>query len=345
MYELYWTSSQIRARAHPNLILAQKFLSQIYHSSDPSALISNACPVAYADRLRIRQPGDSGFALGPHVDGGSVERWEENGYGGVYDAIFRGQWEEYDPWESSCRVPVRSDLYNSAGGCSMYRMFQGWVALSNIAPGEGHLKVLPLLQMATAYFLLRPFFNATIVKDPSSNCYLDSSNWSPEPVPTPTLQGAVPGAGQELNAVLHPHLDLNNSMTSVPSVKPGDYVVWHSDTVHAVDTTHNGSTDSSVLYIPTCPLTMSNAKYMARQRDSFWLGKPAPDFPGSGGVGPEYGSIWGSDREGAMWGLSTAVLGVEGRRGMGLEKWDEAETETHGEAEVVRQANKILGFE
>ena len=78
-------------------------------------------PVAYADRLRIRQPGDAGFALGPHVDSGSCERWEENGYGrgGVYNEIFQGNWETYDPWESSCRLPVVSDLYNGAGGCSV----------------------------------------------------------------------------------------------------------------------------------------------------------------------------------------------------------------------------------
>ncbi len=62
-------------------------------------LISTEIPVAYADRLRIRQPGNAKFALGPHVDGGSAERWEKEGYGkgGVYDRIFEGKWEDFDP--------------------------------------------------------------------------------------------------------------------------------------------------------------------------------------------------------------------------------------------------------
>lgn len=93
-----------------------------WHSKDPSAMISTRQPLVYADRLRIRQPGDAGFALGPHVDGGSVERWEPEGYGlgNVYDKIWQGRWEEYDPWEASCRLPVEADLYEGAGACCKY---------------------------------------------------------------------------------------------------------------------------------------------------------------------------------------------------------------------------------
>ena len=45
----------------------------LWHSVKDGALISTRQPLSYADRVRIRQPGDSGFALGPHVDSGSVE--------------------------------------------------------------------------------------------------------------------------------------------------------------------------------------------------------------------------------------------------------------------------------
>jgi len=41
--------------------------------------VSTTTPVSYYDRLRIRFPGDSVFALGPHIDGGSLERWEDPG--------------------------------------------------------------------------------------------------------------------------------------------------------------------------------------------------------------------------------------------------------------------------
>lgn len=75
VYELYWSPSQVLARAHPSLLRTQAFLMSHWHSANKSARISTSHPVAYADRLRIRQPGDVGFALGPHVDGGSCERW------------------------------------------------------------------------------------------------------------------------------------------------------------------------------------------------------------------------------------------------------------------------------
>ena len=232
VYELYWSPSQILARAHPNLLRTQSFLMSHWHSRDSEALISTAHPTTYADRLRIRQPGDAGFALGPHVDGGSCERWEEDGYGRgkVYEAIFEGRWEEYDPWESSCRLPVVSDLYNGAGACSMFRMFQGWLSMSTTGPREGTLMVNPLLGKATAYYLLRPFFSPKRARGEAyGSAFLESNNWTMEQETTSVLQGATPSHCQELNTVLHPHLDLEHSMVHVPEVNPGDYVAWHCD--------------------------------------------------------------------------------------------------------------------
>ena len=280
VYELYWSPSQILARAHPNLLKTQAFLMSHWHSADKSAMISTDHPVSYADRLRIRQPGDAGFALGPHCDAGSVERWEENGYGrgGVYQSIFKGEWEAYDPWESSCRLPVVSDLYNGPGGCSMFRMFQGWLSMSETGPGEGTLMVNPLLSKATAYSLLRPFFNAKNA-DGNSPAWLESNNWELEGPMSSHLHGAVPGTCQELNAVMHPHLRLETSMVHVPRVKPGDYVAWHCDTIHAVDKMHAGNSDASVMYIPACPLTETNAEYLVRQRETFLEGKDYSSLP------------------------------------------------------------------
>ena len=225
-----------------------------WHSSNKSARISTSHPVTYADRLRIRQPGDAGFALGPHVDGGSCERWEEDGYGrgGVYSEIFRGNWEVYDPWESSCRLPIASDLYNGPGGCSMFRMFQGWLSMSTTSPGEGTLKVNPLLAKATAYFLLRPFFQPTRSPSDVGPAFLDANNWRFEDEPTSVLQGAVPSNCQELNDVLHPHLGLENTMVHVPQVRPGDYVAWHCDSKSGFSTNvFDGFTLTLVSY-PRC---------------------------------------------------------------------------------------------
>lgn len=220
------------------MLAAQKFLLSLWNSSDSTQPISLSQPIIYADRVRIRQPGDSQFALGPHADGGSVERWEPNGYGikGVYDSIFQGKWEEYDPFESSTRVPAVSDLYHSGGNCSMFRMFQAWLAMSHTAPGEGTLMVNPLIKLTTAYFLLRPFFEPIKTlpegkEDQYTAEYLSPENWRliPADKMTTELHGARPSLGQEMTEILHPHLDLKNTMVHMPKINPGDYVAWHCD--------------------------------------------------------------------------------------------------------------------
>lgn len=99
----------------------------MWHSSSPATQLSVQHPLTYADRLRVRLPGDSGFALGAHVDGGSLERWEDPQYSAVYNKIFRGEWEDYDAYDARHRVTATMDLYNGAGSCAMFRMWQGWV--------------------------------------------------------------------------------------------------------------------------------------------------------------------------------------------------------------------------
>ncbi|KAL8778291.1 MAG: hypothetical protein Q9213_007478 [Squamulea squamosa] len=341
VYELYWSPSQVLARAHPNILRAQSFLMSHWHSalksSNTSSLISSSHPVSYADRLRIRQPGDSAFALGPHVDGGSCERWEPSGYGsgGVYDQIFKGNWEGYNPWEMSSRILVKSDLYNGPGGCSMYRMFQGWVAMSEIRRGHGHLKVCPMVKEAMAYMLLRPFFVPR--KDEQDPEYLDLANWTLEDPVSSTLQGAVPASGQELNTELHPHLALEDTMVHVPKVQPGDYVAWHCDAIHAVDSTHTGTSDSSVLYIPACPLTEANAEYLSRQRETFAEGTPAPDFPSGEGESEHRGRL---TPEYVMKNIS-----LKAQRAMGLAAFNTKQRDIlNRERATLQKANRILGF-
>jgi hypothetical protein len=57
------------------------------------------------------------------------------------------------------------------------------------------------------------------------------------------LDGGYAGPGPKPE--LHPHLRLEQSMTSVPKVYPGDAVFWHCDVVHAVETEHKGTSDSA----------------------------------------------------------------------------------------------------
>lgn len=43
----------------------------------------------------------------------------------------------------------------------------------------------------------------------------------------------------------HPHMQLEETMISIPDVHPGDTVFWHCDAVHAVETEHTGNEDSA----------------------------------------------------------------------------------------------------
>ena len=238
--------------------------------------------------------------------------------------------------------------------------------MSQTGPNEGTLLVNPLLQLSTAYCLLRPFFEPiaqaeTPITGHYSEGFLDPDNWTlkSDSAMTSELQGANPGHAQELNQVLHPHLDLQKTMVHIPDIKPGDYVVWHCDSkrlsnshlitrqtppltlsllaIHAVDKVHMGTSDSSVMYIPVCPVTEGNAEYLARQRDTFLQGLPGPDFPGGKG-------------ESEHFGRPTDVylrrnVAMEGLRAMGMERLSRMDwVETPGARKVVQMANSALGF-
>jgi len=101
--------------------------------------------------------------------------------------------------------------------------------MSTTSAGEGTLMVNPLLSRATAYFLLRPFFQAKKNASDTGPAFLDSNNWALEDETSSVLQGAVPSNCQELNHILHPHLELGSTMVHIAKVRPGDYVAWHCD--------------------------------------------------------------------------------------------------------------------
>ncbi|KAJ7210510.1 DUF1479-domain-containing protein [Mycena pura] len=278
VYELYNTASQMRARTNPNVLETQRVLLSLWH--DHSGDVSLDTPISYFDRLRIRFPGDTKFALGPHVDAGSIERWEDPEYRRCFRKILEGgsAWRQHDPYTATPRVHAKQDLYNAPNQCSIFRPWQGWTALSSTGPGEGTLRVLPMLKLATAYWMLRPFFRA---RHPAAS--LEWHDWNELDLDAPGFAGCGMGTGLELSDATHPHLRLAKTMISVPRVEPGDQVYWHCDMIHAVESHHGGKEDSSVMYIPAVPLTLDNAQYLRDQRSNFRAGLPAPDFPGGPG--------------------------------------------------------------
>ncbi|KDQ15639.1 hypothetical protein BOTBODRAFT_108165 [Botryobasidium botryosum FD-172 SS1] len=337
VFEIYWSKSQIEARSHPHVLSTQTWLSSLWQVNpdtipEPNPLISLSTPLSYVDRLRIRLPGDAKFALGPHIDGGSLERWEDEGYRRCYKNILEGRWREHDAFDIGARLYANSDLYNGSSQCGVFRSFQGWLSLSNTGPNEGTLRVYPNLLLSSAYVLLRPFFKAVKPLDSANSRedYLEASNWTLDLAST-EFPNSVMGRGQELNEITHPHLRLENTMVSVPRVKPGDMVFWHCDGVHAVESVHRGEGDSSVLYIPAAPLTEKNMDYTARLAHAFLSGSPPEDFPGGKG-----------EAEFVDRGNPANFLTVEGARAMALKEFEEWPGMNASDKRAIEHANRLI---
>ncbi|CAM0139195.1 hypothetical protein VKS41_002405 [Umbelopsis sp. WA50703] len=308
VWELYWTKGQVAARSHPNFMAVSNALNNIWHASEEAA-IDLSTNVTYCDRLRIRQPGDTSFALGEHVDGGSVERWEDPEYRKSYQAILNGEWEKYDPFDATHRVDATMDMYDCSGGCSMFRSFQGWVSLSDVkSPDGGTLKVCPLIKETTSYMIMRPLLSD--LKDSSD------------------MGGSRPGSQQLMSEEQHPHII--KTMVPVPEVHPGDCVFWSADTVHAVEKECHNPTDSSVFYIPVAPLCSINSKYLKRQRDCFDGGYTPADFPGN------HCELDFDDR------AKPEDLTDLGKFGMGYSRFEATATMTEGQKQAIKIANSHL---
>ncbi|CAE7174110.1 unnamed protein product [Rhizoctonia solani] len=201
VFELYWSRPQVLARSHPNLLKTTQAMLSLFEAG-PEDEVSLSTPLSYADRLRIRLPGDAKFALGPHIDGGGLERWEDVEYRKCYTEILAGNWRNHDSFKIGPRLNANSDLYHAPNQCSVFRGFQGWLALSETGPNEGTLRTYPLLRESVAYVIMRPFFRPVrpILTNSPSLEDLSPSNWVMD-LETTDFPGAVPGSGQELNAV------------------------------------------------------------------------------------------------------------------------------------------------
>ncbi|KAF7365656.1 Duf1479 domain protein [Mycena venus] len=132
VFELYNTRSQIRARTHPSILETQRVLLSLWHDHSGAGEARLDTPISYFDRLRIRFAGDAKFALGPHVDGGSIERWEDLTYRSCFRNILAGGsgWKTHDPYDAAPRVHAIQDLYSAPSQCSIFRPWQGWTVMS-----------------------------------------------------------------------------------------------------------------------------------------------------------------------------------------------------------------------
>ncbi|KAI0057191.1 DUF1479-domain-containing protein [Artomyces pyxidatus] len=311
-FHLYWTKAQVLARAHPNVLKASSWLNELYHVKNTSGIegVDLSTPLTYADRFRIRHPGVAWEVHPPHVDGGSIERWEDETFRTCFADILSGDWRKHDPYDLENRINAKSSLYGRPGQASIFRTFQGWLALGPTGPHQGTIRFFPDVLLSNAYLILRPFFS--LKPTPVTENNLDAQNWQfdiskPD---FPGIYGRDSGfTGPRPNDGSHPHLRLNETMTSVPEVNGGDMVFWHCDLVHSVETEHNGSGDSAVMYIPAVPTTPQNSEYVKRQRETFVKGVTPPDFEKTSPES-EYGA-----------GIATPddIVGIVGKKAMGFQ--------------------------
>ena len=295
IFGIYWSPAQIWARQDPAMALVRQYLNDVWDFYDTNVDTKEADEVdqeisptnrsrptnithaslTYADRIRRREPGDSSLGLSPHVDSGSVERWMESNYRhGVYQDIFGSSsqnqegkisWdpasflEEYTPTAYRTEHRMLVEEIPSPAVCSVFRTFQGWLALTPQGAGDGTLQLLPSV-LAMPYILLRAMQDDVAQDD---------------------LCGAAPGRALTVSPHWHPLLyDAHGKslLVSVPQMQPGDTVWWHPDTVHAVEDRHQGSDYSNVLYVAAVPDCGKNRAFLSQQRDAFLEGKSCPDF-------------------------------------------------------------------
>ncbi|KAJ9634474.1 hypothetical protein H2204_006299 [Knufia peltigerae] len=324
-WNVYWTEPQVQIRSHPAVLEAMNSVSRLWHVSDPSLPIDLGTQVVYPDRIRIRQPSDDPdqFPLKPHLDSGGTERWEDEAYRRNYAAIFEGRWQDWDGWAADERLNARSDLYANETSCSAWRSLQGWMSLSHTNTGEGTLRLLPSLKASVAYLLLKPLF---------VDGEFDESQ--------PTFPGATPGSTQFFpSPEHHPHLALDRALIGIPPVKPGDYVFWHCDLVHGVDSTNPGENDSTVFYNACNPLTPYNLDSLLSTREAFLKGVPPRDFERL-----QEGYEVENQHEDCGARLEN-ILCDDGLRAMGFLALDEdAEGLTEGQKRMRVLANEVLGL-
>ncbi|KAF3019262.1 hypothetical protein E8E14_005507 [Neopestalotiopsis sp. 37M] len=275
---IYDSPAQNAVRAHANQLTLQRHLNGLWH--DETGQTSPA-PLVYLDGVRDRPPHQPFLGLGPHIDTGGLCRWADPATRRVYGRIFGGGGgpDAHDAFDLSLRKDADQAFFPGDAHATPLRAFQGWTALTRAAPREGTLLVVPNLSAMLAYLLLRPFFRPP--EDPAD--VMDASKWTFD-----DCSGSFPGTtkadSQQLSRSSHPHLRLEDTLVHVPAMEAGDTIWWHADICHAVDPEHQGTENAAVVYVPSCPTTALNKRYVKGQLDAILNGRVAPDHDIGAGI-------------------------------------------------------------
>ena len=99
IYGIYWSRAQIEAHQDEAMAKTRSFLNRLWDfESNGQKYFHPDRECTYADRIRMREPGDQSLGLSPHMDAGSVERWLDPAYKRTYSKIFETEWEKYNAY-------------------------------------------------------------------------------------------------------------------------------------------------------------------------------------------------------------------------------------------------------
>ncbi len=253
--DIFWSPSQLQMRQSVQVHDVQRHLNRLWKVADTGeGAFDTDQTCIYADRLRIRKPGDRVRGLPPHVDSCTLESWySADSIWHTYKSLLNGQWQQYDAFDAGKRVSTERKPYPSA--CGMFRSFQGWMALTAQGKQSGTLQLVPSARCIGWLFL------------DMLNCSLQG------------IEQNVPKPGHSFNLDVEKHALLIRGLCIIPDIKAGDTVWWHPDVVHAVESRHESPIPSSVAYLGNAPSCPRNRAYLGTQTERFKKGFSPPDFP------------------------------------------------------------------
>src|SRR5918992_962105 len=213
-----------------------------------------------------------------HFEREQALAWDKD----IVDYVERNNF--FEDYRGPCDAFHRTDgpQYPGSTMCSVFRTFQGWTALSDMAHDQGVLFTVPIPE-AMAYLMLRPLL--------------------PD-VPEDDMCGVTVNQVYPVNEKWHPLLV--RGFAGIPDIQAGDSVWWHCDVVHGVAPVENQQGWGNVMYIPAAPWCPRNEKYAPSVRQAFLNGDSPSDFPEE-----HYERDW-PDR------FQPEQLNETGRRGLGM---------------------------
>lgn len=256
MLDIYWSRTQVEIRQSGRLHQVQKRLNGLWRMANcgEKGAFNPDLSYTYADRVRIRPPGDHMHGLAPHVDNCSMEAWfSSETIERTYRTLLNGNWKQYDAFDAVDRVCT--DRKPHPDSCGVFRSYQGWMALTPQGSGCGTLQLVPSSRCVAWMFL--NMLQSSLHND---------DQVSPLPIEAYILHAQK-------------HALLIRGLCSLPQLRAGDTVWWHPEAAHAVEQTNESSLASSVAYLGIAPDCERNRHYLRSQLVSFNDGLSPPDFP------------------------------------------------------------------